>query len=244
MNSSTSTTESITADSSAIPLDVATEPTTVEPSSVFVRFVLNQLNVARLLAMLAVNEIETTITALSAGLISPEVAILMARRNRNFGVVVKHFDYFDDLVERLVRERQAEIRQKAEQTHEAAQSTWDAVLWVLREYGEARIYDPWVTNRLAQFSPAQIDELVAALTRLKYKPLGRNVRASPMSSLWTAAINPSRSTSARSKAGSLRAGSCERARRVFADYSTSLRLIRSRLRQRRRRVRARRRRLN
>jgi hypothetical protein len=57
----------------------------------------------------------------------------------------------------------------------AAQSTYDAVLWVLREYGEARLYDPWVTNRLAQFSPTQIAELVAALGRLKTKPLGRNV---------------------------------------------------------------------
>jgi hypothetical protein len=57
----------------------------------------------------------------------------------------------------------------------AAQSTWDAVLWVLREYGLARLYDPWVTLRLAQFSPAQVEELVAALTRLKSKPLGRNV---------------------------------------------------------------------
>ena len=57
----------------------------------------------------------------------------------------------------------------------AAQSTWDAVLWVLREYGMVRLYDPWVTNRLAQFSTTQITELVAALTRLKTKPLGRNV---------------------------------------------------------------------
>ena len=88
---------------------------------------------------------------------------------------MKHFDHFDDLVERFVRERQAAIRQKAEQTREAAQSTWDAVLWVLREYGMARIYDPWVTNRLARFSPEQFDVLVDALTRLKSKPIGVNV---------------------------------------------------------------------
>jgi len=57
----------------------------------------------------------------------------------------------------------------------AAQSTWDAVLWVLREHGMARIFDPWVTNRLAQFSPAQVEELIAALKRLRTKPLGQNV---------------------------------------------------------------------
>jgi hypothetical protein len=57
----------------------------------------------------------------------------------------------------------------------AAESTYQAVLWVLREHGMARLFDPWVTDRLAQFSPAQADELIAALKRLKTKPLGRNV---------------------------------------------------------------------
>ena len=59
-----------------IPLDTAIEPTTVEPSSVFVRFVLNQLNVTRLRAALAVNEIETMTIALSGGLIEPEAVVL------------------------------------------------------------------------------------------------------------------------------------------------------------------------
>jgi hypothetical protein len=63
----------------------------------------------------------------------------------------------------------------ASSARRAAQSTFDAVLWVLREYGVARLYDPWVTDRLAQFSSAQAEELIAALTRLKTKPLGRNV---------------------------------------------------------------------
>ena len=89
---------------------------------------------------------------------------------------MKHFDHFDDLVERLVRQREIETPlTKPKDAKRAAQSTWDAVLWVLREYGMARLYDPWVTNRLGQFSPAQVDELIAALTRLKSKPLGRNV---------------------------------------------------------------------
>jgi hypothetical protein len=82
---------------------------------------------------------------------------------------------FDEMVERFVRERQAAIRREAVQARRAAQSTYDAVLWVLREHGVARLYDPWVTNRLERFSPAQIQELIAALKRLKTKPLGRNV---------------------------------------------------------------------
>jgi len=54
----------------------AAEPTT-EPSSAFVSFVLRQLNCARLEALLAANEIATTATALSGGLISAEVALLI-----------------------------------------------------------------------------------------------------------------------------------------------------------------------
>lgn len=57
----------------------------------------------------------------------------------------------------------------------AAQSTRDAVLWVLRENGMSRLYDPWVIDRAAQFSPEQVEELIAALKRLKTKPLGRLV---------------------------------------------------------------------
>jgi hypothetical protein len=57
----------------------------------------------------------------------------------------------------------------------AAQSTWDAVLWVLRENGTYRLYDPWMIERVAQFSPEQVEELIAALKRPKTKPLGRLV---------------------------------------------------------------------
>jgi hypothetical protein len=49
----------------------------------------------------------------------------------------------------------------------AARSTYDAVLWVLREYGTARLYDNWMRPRLAQFSPDQLQELLAAMHRLK-----------------------------------------------------------------------------
>jgi hypothetical protein len=51
----------------------------------------------------------------------------------------------------------------------AAQSTWDAVLWALRTYGVARLNDDWMRPRLAQFSPDQMQELVAAMRRLKAK---------------------------------------------------------------------------
>jgi hypothetical protein len=35
----------------------------------------------------------------------------------------------------------------------AAQSTYDAVMWVLREYGIARLGDQWMRPRLAQSTP-------------------------------------------------------------------------------------------
>jgi hypothetical protein len=51
----------------------------------------------------------------------------------------------------------------------AAQSTYGAVLWVLRTYGVARPNDDWMRPRLANFSPDQLRELVAAMRRLKAK---------------------------------------------------------------------------
>jgi hypothetical protein len=54
------------------------EPTpTVEPSSGFTDFILHRLRVTGLRAKIVANEIESTMTALSAGLISPEAAILI-----------------------------------------------------------------------------------------------------------------------------------------------------------------------
>ena len=52
------------------------EPTVIKPSSGFITFVLNQLNVARLEALCIANELATTTAALSGGLISAETAIL------------------------------------------------------------------------------------------------------------------------------------------------------------------------
>ena len=88
----------------------------------------------------------------------------------------EYFRHFDKLVEGFVRQRHIEIPlTKPRNSKRAAQSTYQAVLFVLREHGMARLYDPWVISRLAQFSPEQVEESVAALTRLKSKPLGKNV---------------------------------------------------------------------
>jgi hypothetical protein len=51
------------------------EQTAVEPSSAFIKFILGQLDCARLRALIEANEIATTATALSAGLISIEAAV-------------------------------------------------------------------------------------------------------------------------------------------------------------------------
>lgn len=53
------------------------EPTTVEPSSAFTSFILAQLNYAALRSKIITNQIETAAGALAAGMISPEMAILI-----------------------------------------------------------------------------------------------------------------------------------------------------------------------
>jgi hypothetical protein len=50
---------------------------------------------------------------------------------------------------------------------EATKSTYDAVLWVLRQDGKRRLNDVWLTSRLAGFSDQQINELLAALRRMQ-----------------------------------------------------------------------------
>ena len=59
----------------------------------------------------------------------------------------------------------------------AAQSTFDAVLWVLRSYGVARLADDWMLPRLADFSDNQMGELIAAMHRLKATGQWPNVTA-------------------------------------------------------------------
>jgi hypothetical protein len=48
-----------------------------------------------------------------------------------------------------------------------AESTFQAVAYVLRTYGMNRLDDFWLTYRLAKFSDAQVKELVAALRRMQ-----------------------------------------------------------------------------
>jgi hypothetical protein len=49
----------------------------------------------------------------------------------------------------------------------AAESTFQAVAYVLRQHGMRRLNDPWLTTRLGEFSDAQIGDLIAALGRMK-----------------------------------------------------------------------------
>jgi hypothetical protein len=50
---------------------------------------------------------------------------------------------------------------------DAPQTTYDAVLWVLREYGVARLDDAWMRPRLREFSTTQLKELIAAMGRMQ-----------------------------------------------------------------------------
>ena len=50
---------------------------------------------------------------------------------------------------------------------DAPRSTYDAVLWVLREYGIARLDDAWMRPRLREFSTTQLQELIAAMGRMQ-----------------------------------------------------------------------------
>src|SRR5262249_58595465 len=78
--------------------------------------------------------------------------------------------YFDELVERLVQEGQAAVEpplKNPPSATRAAESPYQAVLWVLRQYGIARIDDKWTGPRLAQFSTAQLKELIGAMERMR-----------------------------------------------------------------------------
>ena len=60
-----------------------------------------------------------------------------------------------------------EVDRKARERYGAAQSTYDALLWQLRERGISDLQKPDCRRRLADLSIAQARELVAALIRLK-----------------------------------------------------------------------------
>jgi len=50
---------------------------------------------------------------------------------------------------------------------QAAQSSYDALLWELRSYGLPRLNDRPTLDRLAALSSEQLEELIAALMRLR-----------------------------------------------------------------------------
>ena len=129
---------------------ITSEPTTVDPSSGFSDFILHRLHVAALRAKIVANEFESTTTALSAGLISVEADPASASIRLGRGVVV--------IETPLTTPRDV---------NRAAQSTYDACLWILRTYGTARLADAWMLPRLAEFSPEQMQELIAAMRRLR-----------------------------------------------------------------------------
>jgi hypothetical protein len=56
---------------------------------------------------------------------------------------------------------------KPERLKQARQSTFDALLWELREYGVARLARPQCQRRLAELSTDQMRALIAALMRLR-----------------------------------------------------------------------------
>jgi hypothetical protein len=75
---------------------------------------------------------------------------------------------FEALVERFVRQRGIETPlTKPPNARRAAESTFQAMLYVLRKYGIARIDDQWMWPRLADFSTAQLKELIAAMERMQ-----------------------------------------------------------------------------
>ena len=76
--------------------------------------------------------------------------------------------HLGELVERFVRERDIETPlTKPRDAKRVAESTFQAVAYVLRTHGMTRLNDPWLTSRLAGFSDAQVKELVAALGRMQ-----------------------------------------------------------------------------
>lgn len=82
----------------------------------------------------------------------------------------EYYEHFSRLVESFVRQRQIETPlTMPRNAKRAAESTFQAVAYVLRTSGMARLNDPWLTSRLADFSDLQIKELVAALGRMKSK---------------------------------------------------------------------------
>jgi hypothetical protein len=72
-----------------------------------------------------------------------------------------------EMIARWDRDYPHQPATKAAKPKEAAASTYDALLWELREHGLRRLKHPPTLSRLSQLSNKQFAELVAALTRLR-----------------------------------------------------------------------------
>ena len=86
-------------------------------------------------------------------------------------------DAFNGLVDQCACDREMIARldyppqppAKVAKLKEAASTTYDALLWELREYGLRRLKHPPTLSRLSQLSNKQFAALIAALTRLQPK---------------------------------------------------------------------------
>jgi hypothetical protein len=86
-------------------------------------------------------------------------------------------DAFNGLVDQCASEREMIARwdyppqppTKTAKLKEAASTTCDALLWELREYGLRRLKHSSTLRRLSQLSNKQLQNLIAALTRLQAK---------------------------------------------------------------------------
>jgi hypothetical protein len=74
-----------------------------------------------------------------------------------------------EMIARWDRDYPPQPPTKAAKPKEAASSTYDALLWELREYGVRRLKHPPTLHRLSQLSNKQFVDLIAALTRLQAK---------------------------------------------------------------------------
>jgi len=71
------------------------------------------------------------------------------------------------MIARWDRDYPAQPPTKATKLKEAASATCDALLWELREYGLRQLKRPSTLQRLSRLSNKQIEDLIAALTRLQ-----------------------------------------------------------------------------
>jgi hypothetical protein len=72
-----------------------------------------------------------------------------------------------EMIARWDRDYPAQPPTKATKLKEAASATCDALLWELREYGLRQLKRPSTLQRLSRLSNKQIEDLIAALTRLQ-----------------------------------------------------------------------------